>query len=360
MPFYPDFIIGIMTGTSCDGSDLTLTDSSAVKCLANSYKPYHTKLRNQITSLIKNPKLPSEIWQECEADYTAFVANHIKEFCCTHQIKITNCVIGVHGQTIFHRPEEGITSQICDGKMLARMTNTSVICDFRTQDIALGGQGAPLAGLYHHHISQEYAFKRTAWVNIGGISNITITDPCDNPISYDIGPGCCLIDAYYQSKHHGENFDKDDQWALSGQCNHALLRNLHKHPFMEKNWPKSACKSDFDLEWLESISMGINPHDIQCTLVHFSAALINKACQKHHVQQVLLHGGGCKHPLLWQLLSGDTKIETTTKVGIDPDFFEAMLIAWLTKSRYGDEELDTHHFTGGKKHLLGKIFSTHE
>lgn len=354
MDYYPDYYIGSMTGTSCDGSDLVLTDSSATKCLAHSFKPYPDPLRKALLSLIKKPDCPPNIWQQCKQDYTRFLADHIKQFHHHHGIKGARHIVGAHGQTIYHRPDQASTLQMLDSALLSRQTNCLVIYDFRSKDIELGGQGAPLAGLYHQYLSQLYTLSRTAWVNIGGISNITITDPSDQPLSYDIGPGCSLLDAHFQLHHPDKSFDHNDQWAQAGTCDTQLLERLSEHPFLSKPWPRSACRNDFSLQWLQSISEGLKPADIQCTLVHFSAKIIHMARQKHHANHTILHGGGCKHPLLWKLLADQSEISTTEQVNIDPDFFEGMLIAWLAKSYCHSEPLDTHNFTGGQKHLLGR------
>ena len=241
---------------------------------------------------------------------------------------------------------------------MTQRLGSPVITDFRRADLATGGQGAPLAGLYQHYLNAQLKLGSSTWINIGGITNISIISPSQSAISYDIGPGCCLIDGWYQKYHDNRTYDLDGLWASSGQCNATLLEQLKQLPFFKKASPKSACRSDFSLADIEQLSSGISAVDVQRTLVELTAHTIIDTLTQHSItQNIFLYGGGSHHPIIQEILSSQYEVKTTQHIGIDPDYFEAMLIAWLAYTHEQNEIIDTSAFTGGKPHRLGSYYT---
>lgn len=276
--------------------------------------------------------------------------------------------IGSHGQTIFHSPNSSppCTVQIGDPNTIAVRTGIPTVADFRRMDMANGGQGAPLAPLFHQAFFQ--ADYPRILLNIGGIANITIlTDDPEDPVTgFDTGPGNCLMDDWiYQ--HLEKAFDENGSWAKTGNCSSELLDVLLDEDYFNRNPPKSTGRDDFNLDWLlqkmKGLKKMITPEDVQATLVSFTVQSIKAAIEntKLEPREILVCGGGAKnHYLMEQFKEAlkTTNVSTTADHGLDIDAVEACCFAWLASCRINQRALDLTQLTGSSTPvMLGAIYN---
>ena len=276
--------------------------------------------------------------------------------------------IGSHGQTILHLPESDYprTLQIGDPGIIAAKSGITTVADFRRNDIAAGGQGAPLAPAFHAWRFRSHDTTRVV-LNLGGMANITIlpTDENQDIIGFDTGPGNNLMDAWSQ-QHINKSYDIDGHWAAEGSCNKELLDNLMNHPYIALAPPKSTGKDDFNLPWLVeqlgALNMNISDADVQRTLLELSAQSISAAIDLHgqDASELLVCGGGVHNPLLMQRLSvllPKLEIVSTERYGIHPDAVEAIAFAWLAKCRLDKVPGNIPSVTGAERPvMLGAIY----
>ena len=338
-----------MSGTSLDGVDGILADipdtyqGGKLAILAVAHIPFDLAFRKQLMSLQASGD--NEIEREAIAAnrLAMHYAENVHELLrqshlAAHDIR----AIGVHGQTIRHRPDLGFTRQTNNPALLAERTGIDVIADFRSRDIAAGGQGAPLVPAFHQAVFRDDIFHR-AVVNIGGIANISLLDPAGPVSGFDTGPGNMLLDAWIQSQRH-QPYDIDGQWAKSGRYSERLLETLLSDPFFDKQPPKSTGRDLFNLTWLHEqlfrsgLETKLAPEDIQATLTRLTATSIARAILDYApaTRQVYVCGGGAKNRFLMQLLddclqTGKTAISVASsdKLGIDPMHVESLAFAWL-------------------------------
>ena len=268
--------------------------------------------------------------------------------------------LAAHGQTVRHRPERGYTIQLLNGARLAEKTGIDTVSDLRSADIAAGGQGAPLVPVFHARVFGSPVSRR-AIVNIGGIANITVLEPSGAAavLGYDTGPGNTLMDAWCEA-HRGERFDKDGQWAASGQVDASLLGRLLAEPYFALDAPKSTGRDLFNAGWLQRQGVaGLAPADVQATLLALSAATIAHACQVHQVQEVFVCGGGAANPQLMQRLRADlpgVRVGSTGELGLQPQAVEATAFAWLARQRVMREPGNLQAVTGASGlRILGAL-----
>jgi anhydro-N-acetylmuramic acid kinase len=244
--------------------------------------------------------------------------------------------IGCHGQTVRHRPDAGYTTQLVNAALLAELSGITVINDFRSRDIAAGGQGAPLVPAFHRQLFHS-ATEHRAIVNIGGIANITDLPPAGGPvIGFDCGPGNALMDEWI-SIHRGEPYDKDGAWAATGTAlpklyNHLILNNYFLQPP-----PKSTGRDAFNLAWLKQALTGNErPQDVQATLLELTAQGIAQALERYcaGTQAVFVCGGGAHNRMLMARLAAllpRQRVSDTGALGLDADWVEALAFAWLAR-----------------------------
>jgi anhydro-N-acetylmuramic acid kinase len=248
--------------------------------------------------------------------------------------------IGAHGQTVRHRPELGYTTQLIDGALLAELTGIPVVCDFRSADIAAGGQGAPLVPAFHAAAFAHPA-RRRAVVNIGGIANLSLLAPGETVRGFDCGPGNVLLDGWCEA-HVGERFDRDGRWAASGRVDPSLLDALLAEPYFALPAPKSTGRDLFNMRWLSERLAESRPAaaraaaDVQATLLELSAQTIARAAREFGADDVYACGGGTKNSALMarvaQLLAPVT-LASTSELGVDAEAVEAIAFAWLAARR---------------------------
>ena len=347
---------GIMTGTSADGADAVLAKfsggkggKSGVEILARGRAEAKSELSEELRELARRNGGEVLRAMEMRRDLTLLCAD---AFAALGASAKDVCAIGCHGQTVLHRPGAGLTLQLLDGALLAERTGADVICDFRARDVAAGGQGAPLAPLFHREFFQESS--PCAVVNLGGIANITALDSSGEARGWDVGPGNMLMDGWHR-EHCGGEFDADGAWAAGGKADACILEKLRAHPFMRLPPPKSCGREEFDLENFREILSGANPRDAQATLLEWTAELVAGAAADLGVARIYLCGGGAKNGALrrriGELFSGE--VLTTDALGVPPDLMEAAAFAWLAKAHVDGKRLDGQKTTGAPPRILG-------
>jgi anhydro-N-acetylmuramic acid kinase len=356
--------IGLMSGTSMDGIDAALIHSEKNQLLAGITIPYSSTLQKQLLDFDASKK---------HTPQSLLTLNHHLGHAFSKAVlallKQTNyqandiTAIGSHGQTLYHNPDAKIptTLQLGCPHTIATHTGITVVADFRTRDLVLGGQGAPLAPFYHYELFKNQDLP-LAVVNIGGISNLSILNPSASPMGYDTGPGNVLMDTWIR-KNQNLPYDKNGAWAARGAVIPALLNHLLSDAYFKKPAPKSIDKAYYAYAWLEKhIKPNHKPEDIQATLLHLTAHSIADAinAQASNTKQVLLCGGGSNNQCLIQALINylpQHQIHTTNKLNINPDYLEAMMFAWLAEQTMQKKALDFTKITGASKPtILGAIY----
>jgi anhydro-N-acetylmuramic acid kinase len=269
--------------------------------------------------------------------------------------------IGCHGQTVRHRPDLGYTIQLNDGARLAERTGIDVVADFRSRDVAAGGQGAPLVPVFHDAVFRDKALHRVI-VNIGGISNITSLRPGLSIVGFDCGPGNVLMDAWVK-RNRGADYDKDGRWASEGSSDARLLGRLMEEPFFSKQPPKSTGRELFNEPWLQTrLDDGCVPADVQATLLDFTAMTILAGVSRHcgAPDEIYLCGGGARNLRLAARigeLASPIPVRLTDDLGVPTGHVEAMAFAWLALKCVRREALDLMTVTGASHPcILGAVY----
>ena len=366
----PALFLGLISGTSADGIDVALCSFEPRPQLhAALIHPYPDELRRRILALAQGDgrialdefgALDVEI-----AQHFAAAANALLQRCDLAPARIT--ALGSHGQTVRHRPQQSPphTVQLGDGNVIAERTGITTVADFRRRDVAAGGQGAPLAPAFHAAMLAHDGHARVV-LNLGGIANITIIPAhADAPLrGFDTGPASCLLDAWAQV-HLGRPYDDAGGFATQGEANTDLLHELLSDPYFSAVPPKSTGREMFHLDWLHARlrERVFAPADVQATLVALSARSIADAIRGHapDTREVLVCGGGVHNPVLMAALAAELAprpVASTATIGIDPDFVEAMLFAWLARERMaGHAVKHVYTVTGARgPRVLGAVY----
>ena len=341
--------IGLMSGTSLDGVDGVLAslpaDGQPMATLATAYVPFPDDLRAALMAL--QAKGENELQREAMTanQLVAYYAQCVAELLEKSAIPAAYIrAVGVHGQTIRHRPELGYTRQTNNPALLAELCGIDVIADFRSRDVAAGGQGAPLVPAFHQAVFGNEEQARVA-VNIGGISNISIlpAGKLEATSGFDTGPGNVLMDAWI-GRHQGQSYDADGAWGASGKPDAALLASLRGDAYFALPPPKSTGRDLFHIDWLDAQLAShthLAPADVQATLTAFTATTIADAILEHAPQTgaVYVCGGGAYNTYLLRSLEEALStgagraiaVFSTEALGIAPNHVEALAFAWLAQ-----------------------------
>lgn len=356
--------IGLMSGTSMDGVDAALVDLETNNFIKGIICPYSTETYTYLQQALSEPQSMA-FYSQLNTRLGVEFANAVITLLATvPQYTAKDIIaIGSHGQTLCHDATAPIpyTVQLGCAHTIAELTGITVIADFRTRDLVVGGQGAPFAPIYHQALLQQLELP-LAIVNIGGIANLTYLS-LDNQVSgYDIGPGNCLMDAWVFA-HLGHHYDQHGRWAAMGIIIDALLKQLLTDPFFHQPWPKSIGKEYFSLQWLTPyLTPDYQPCDVQATLLQLTAITIVESINAQSLcpTQLLLCGGGVHNRTLLQRLSQllpGILVQSIAAVGANPDFVEALMFAWLAEKTLNHYPLDLNAITGAKKPaILGAIY----
>jgi len=346
--------IGLMSGTSLDGIDLSLIKSDGYNeftCILNNYYKFDDKLQKKIEDLrgkilSHNNLIDYSIeLDDLERKITLFHSKIVNEVLSNHKDNID--LIGFHGQTIYHNSDRKVSKQLGDGKLLSQLTKKIVVNNFRKNDLENDGQGAPLTPIFHKMISKIISQKQNinfpiSVINIGGISNATIVFENTHEIKLkasDIGPGNCLIDEWVR-KNSKLRFDKNGDIARSGKINE-LVSNQAKENFIISSYEKSLDVKDFDLSFVRGLSF----EDGCATITDFTAFLISNGLnhinlfKKNNDCYFLLCGGGRKNIYLIELINkylsnSNIKLKNIDEFGFDGDFIESQAFGYLAIRSY--------------------------
>lgn len=359
------FYIGLMSGTSLDGVDAVLVnfENNDFKLLAHHFLPYSDTLRAGVLALQRPTENELEQAQVLSQQLTLLYADAVN--CLLTKSKYSSkdvVAIGCHGQTLRHRPELGFTLQLANPALLSEKTGINIVNDFRSRDIAVGGQGAPLVPAFHQVLFGHSQNNRTI-INIGGIANITYLPNVGDIIGFDSGTGGILMDAWI-AKRLGKAYDANGDWAASGELKQGLLSSLQADPFFKQPPPKSTGRDLFSLNWLEQHLHKFDdfkPEDVQRTLLELTAVSLTEAIHAHckDTDEVFVCGGGAFNRTLIERLKQLLKpipIKLTSELGLDEQLVEASAFAWLAKQTMQLSTSNIISVTGAKfARILGSV-----
>ena len=388
--------IGLMSGTSLDGVDAVLVDFAKedtsqapsaktqttthnapsvnansrlnLKVLAHVALPFGQDLKQSLLAL--NAPADFEIHRAALAAnaLTTVYVQAVYALLDTTQLKATQIrAIGAHGQTVRHQPGAhdgiGYTTQLNNPSLLAERTGIAVVADFRSRDIAAGGQGAPLVPVFHQGVFAQ-PNETVGVLNIGGIANLSVLHAHGDVIGFDCGPGNALMD-HWCMQHRGLAYDDGGQWARSGKVHAPLLDALMAEPFLQQAPPKSTGRDLFHAQWLASHLaklQGISSVDIQATLTEFTAlACVNDVLRHaNKAKELIVCGGGALNGFLMERLQAalpNCKVLSSTERGMPPLQVEATAFAWLARQTVLGLTGNAPKVTGAKgARILGGIF----
>ncbi|MEX1196853.1 MAG: anhydro-N-acetylmuramic acid kinase [Pseudohongiellaceae bacterium] len=367
-----EYHIGLISGTSVDAIDCALGDfSGATPVLVASHsEPMPADLRQRllahcsadVTTLPALGRMDVELGERFAAAVLQMLDNN-----GLSPRDITT--IGSHGQTLYHSPDGDFpfTLQIADPTIIAARTGIRTVADFRRMDMALGGQGAPLAPLFHQAAFHNPEHRR-AVLNLGGIANLTFLPASrEEPVSgLDTGPASALMDGWIL-KHQGKAYDSDGRWARSGSVHTDLLQHLLSDPYFVRPAPKSTGREYFSSTWLDDRLRrtgldSLPPADVQATLLELSARTVIEGLRfgEARPEQLVVCGGGGRNGALMQRLrelARDIDVIDSGELGIPPDWVEGMTFAWLARRRWNRQAVDCTRLTGAASPaLLGGIY----
>ncbi|MDP3704667.1 MAG: anhydro-N-acetylmuramic acid kinase [Legionellaceae bacterium] len=356
--------IGLMSGTSMDGIDAALVDVVDNRLIAGITRPYSQDTRLRLGAVLCGERLlPSALSQLNTVLGVAFAAA-VQELLTTTDVSLADVIaIGSHGQTICHDALADIpyTIQLGCPHTISELTGMTVVADFRTRDMVLGGKGAPYAPLYHQVLFGHWA-DAIAVVNVGGIANITSFTVDKQVSGYDTGPGNCLMDTWVRL-HLQTAYDVDGVWASTGKVISPLLDALLSDTYFQQSSPKSIGKEYFSLGWLTPyLQANYKAEDVQATLLTLTATSIARAVKHQTVQPTRLAvcGGGAHNQELLRVLKAQlpgVDVGSTQSLGVNPDYLEAMMFAWLADKTITHTPLDLSSITGSRKSaILGAIY----
>jgi anhydro-N-acetylmuramic acid kinase len=374
-----DYFIGLMSGTSLDGADGVLVDFSGdgLRVVASATEPFLATFRAELLAL--NAPTDNELHRAARAGTQlatvyARVVRQLLEQASGQGIAASQIeAIGAHGQTVRHLPQRtsdepcgaGYTIQLNNPALLAELTGIDVVADFRSRDVAAGGQGAPLVPAFHQSVFGR-ADASVAVLNLGGIANISVLPAHGQGdiLGFDCGPGNALMDAWCQ-QHTGQPFDAAGAWAASGKLVPALLASLLNEPYFSAPPPKSTGRDLFSLAWLAGKLAPFSterPQDIQNTLAEFTASPCISCVSsygKDSAELIVCGGGAFNTHLMERLQAGlpSMRVRASDVHGLPPLQVEAAAFAWLARQAVRRQPGNLASVTGAAgARVLGAIY----
>ena len=333
--------IGIMTGTSLDAIDLCLASfEPEFKSIHYAQYPFPLEVQQELQAVIRQEPYPIGKIAELDARLGEIFADCLLQVLQATGIKASDCkAIGLHGQTVYHKTTPPYTTswQLGDAHKLHAATKIPVIADFRRSSIALGQEGAPLAPFFLDWLaSNKKLNKPLGFLNLGGIANICILK-ADSFIAYDTGPGMCLLDENYQ-QNFGQRFDRDGQWAATGNPDFALVERLLEDAYFQRQGNKSTGREYFNFAWLSKYLAqfpALAKNDLQASLLELGAESIARAIRAGHQNLPLLlgYGGGFRNKQLVKRIQAkcpETQIASVREMlQLDEQAIEALAFGYL-------------------------------
>jgi anhydro-N-acetylmuramic acid kinase len=368
--------IGLMSGTSVDGIDGVLLrfdgpgEHAPLELLGSASVPMPQSLRAQWLELqhagdneLHRAALAANALSRL---YAEVVARLLESSGCSAEDIVA---IGAHGQTVRHQPGAhdgvGYTLQLQNPALLAELTGVTVVADFRSRDVAAGGQGAPLVPRFHRALFGQ-SRSALAVLNLGGMANLSAwTAPEGALIGFDCGPANVLMDAWCQ-QHTGAPYDARGSWARQGRVHAGLLASMKSDPYFDAPPPKSTGRDRFNRAWLqhhlERAGAGVTPVDVQATLLELTAQTCAEACRRHapHAEALVVCGGGaCNDRLMERLghLLAPMPVRSSAEHGLPPQWVEAAAFAWLARQTIEGRPGNDPRVTGARgPRILGAIY----
>ncbi len=365
-----ELYIGLMSGTSLDGVDGVLADfsTSPLRVVAHASTAFEPDFRARLLAL--NTSGPDEIHRAASAAHTLVqaYANVVAQLLAAAGVAAGEVqAIGAHGQTVRHQPRAfggtGYTTQINNPALLAELTGMDVVADFRSRDVAAGGQGAPLAPFFHQAMFAQPG-ATVGVLNLGGIANLTVLRPDGGITGFDCGPANALMDGWCE-QHQGRSFDDDGAWAATGQVHEPLLSQWLAHPYFAQKPPKSTGRDLFNRAWLDAslgAHTGLAAQHVQATLAELTARscaadLLREGPQ---VRELLVCGGGALNGYLMrrlQALLPGAAVRPSSARGLPPLQVEAAAFAWLARMCVQRQALPLGQVTGATGgRVLGAVY----
>lgn len=353
---------GLISGTSRDAIDAVVVNigDQSVDIVAAHSHPYEAGLKSSLDALIADPHAAGVAGLgELHAWIGEAFADAAQEVIRKASVQGNDIVaIGSHGQTVHHGPDapHPYSLQIGDASRIARRTGVPTVADFRSADIAAGGQGAPLVPPFHQWLFGEPG-KTNAVVNIGGIANVTLISD-EQLLGFDTGPGNTLLDAWIL-KHRDQPFDESGNWSLQGRVQAQVLEYMLADTYFDKAPPKSTGFEYFNLGWIETFASG-SPEDVQATLLALTVQSIANAIRPCSPDAVLICGGGIHNAAMMTSLRTELPghpVDSTAARGLDPDWVEACAFAWLAQRRLAGLPGNAPSVTGATSAVsLGAVY----
>ena len=319
--------LGLMSGTSLDGIDAAILRTDGLNVAEPGpwlSQPYDADFQQLLHATLKGEADVDEV----ERELTVAHAETVQRLLSENALKISDIgIIGFHGQTILHEPHERRTWQIGNGELLAQLTGVPVVNDFRSADVAAGGQGAPFAPIYHQALAHDLP-KPVAVLNIGGVANVTWIGPDRALIAFDTGPGNALIDDWVR-RHTGRSMDEDGALAAAGTVHDDVVDTMMASPFFDEQPPKSLDRNDFVVNAMRGLGLEAGT----ATLTEFTACAV-AASRIHFPSQPrrwLVTGGGRHNPIMMAALRRllQVPVDPVEAVGWRGDALEAEAFAYL-------------------------------
>ena len=348
--------IGIMSGTSLDGIDVSYVSSDGKSIFTHNCSSLfkfrdstRKSLYNLVNNFTKNKKSISNI-SDCENLVSEDYVNAIRKFIISKNIKKVD-LIALHGQTIYHSSKNKSSIQLCNSSYIAEKTNSIIVTDFRQDDLLNGGEGAPLVPIFHKLLINKLKLKKpSSFINIGGISNISLLDQRGRLTAHDIGPGMCLLDQYVHFKKK-QPYDNNGAYSSRGKINKSILRQLLNDNFFKKSPPKSLDRNYFSFNSV----LKINFYDACATLSAFTAYAIINNLKKIDNQKIILSGGGVKNKFILNLIKENlgNRVISIDEIYGDAKFIESQAFAYLGIRRVKNLPISFPGTTGVKNPITG-------
>ncbi len=353
------YSLGLMSGTSMDGIDASIIQSDgkdSYKTILNDFTEYSPEIYDKLNYLRNKIHKPTDLLELSkdlnllEKKLTLFHAKFVNKI--INQVNFDINFLGFHGQTIFHSADEKISKQLGDGNLLSQIVKKIVIYDFRSNDLKNGGEGAPLTPIFHLLLNKKIKKNNNSFLNIGGISNLTVIKDKDNFFAKDIGPGNCMIDKWIK-QNSKISYDKNGDKARKGKVNKIILdQALDIYLNNSINDKKTYDINDFDI----SFARGLSLEDGAATITEFTAEVLSKKINNNNI---FVSGGGRKNKYLLERIEKkiNSKINLIDSIGVDGDFVESQAFGYLAIRSYLKLPITFPETTGCSKPLSGGLIA---
>ncbi len=354
--------IGIMSGTSMDGADAVLIRMDGTHwqaAEAHAFLPYPPELKAALLALQDGGENELHRSRLLAAEVSRLYAQTVARLLHTQQLRPSDITaVGCHGQTVRHAPEHAYSIQLADWALLAELSGILTVGDFRSRDLAAGGQGAPLVPAFHQALFSSPDETRVL-LNLGGIANISVLPPDGAAFGFDTGAGNMLLDAWMNHIWQ-QPYDRNGTTAAQGKVLPELLHALCAHPYFRQPYPKSTGRELFSLSWLQSYLSGSErPENVLRTLVQFTADTAAEAVfsAAPDARNVYLCGGGVYNPLLTGCLKQrfaerNISVHDTSALNLNPQWVEAAAFGWLAACWYRRVPSNPYHATGANRPVI--------